>query len=97
MAEIAITRSGTDQRGAYYAEVEGSKTPAELTWHARGPDVRVADHTFTPPQARGHGIAFKLLEAMVADARAEGFRISPLCPYVVVQFDRHPEWADLRA
>lgn len=97
MADISITRSGDAERGAYRAEVAGSEVPAELTWHARGSGVRVADHTFTPPQARGKGIALALVEAMVADAREEGFRISPLCPYVVVQFERHPDWADLRA
>jgi predicted GNAT family acetyltransferase len=33
----------------------------------------------------------------VADARREGFKIRPTCPFVVALFNRHPDWADLRA
>jgi len=46
---------------------------------------------------RGQGVATALVERLVADARREGFRIVPLCPFVKAQFDRHPEWSDLRA
>ena len=45
----------------------------------------------------GRGVAAKLVEALIADARAEGFRIVPACSYVAAAFARHPEWADLRA
>ena len=41
-------------------------------------------------------MAARLVEAMVADARTEGFRIVPACSYVEAAFRRHPEWADLR-
>lgn len=92
--EIVVTDEGA--HGTYHIAVEGSTVPARLTWHARG-DVRVASHTFTPPAARGHGIAAKLVKAMVADAREQGFRIVPQCSYVAVLFDRYPDWADLRA
>ena len=96
MADPAITRVDDGETGAYYADVEGTDVKAELTWRAKGAS-RVADHTFTPPEARGQGIALKLVEALVADARAEGFTIVPTCPYVVVQFKKHPEWTDVRA
>ncbi|HWU52683.1 MAG TPA: N-acetyltransferase [Tahibacter sp.] len=33
--------------------------------------------------------------AAVAAARAEGWRIRPLCSYARVWFERHPEQADL--
>jgi len=46
---------------------------------------------------RGRGIAGALVERLVADARREGFKVVPQCPYVVAQFDRHPDWADVRA
>ena len=57
----------------------------------------VIDHTGVPPEFEGRGIALKLVKASIEDARREGFKITPVCPYVVVQFRRHPEWADLLA
>lgn len=93
---IEITRSDETTHGAYRAQVPGAARAAELTWVARG-QARVANHTFVPPEARGGGIAQQLVEAMVADAREQGFTIEPQCSYVVAQFRRHPEWADVRA
>ena len=57
----------------------------------------IADHTLTPVALRGQGIATALVEHMVADARREGFKIRPTCPFVVALFDHRPEWSDLRA
>ena len=93
---IAITRTDETSHGAYRAELPGSERAAELTWRALGP-LRIADHTFVPPAMRGQGVAQKLVEALVADAREQGFRIVPQCSYVEALFRRHPEWADLLA
>lgn len=93
---ITIVRTAETTHGAYRVTLEGAADPAELTWHARGP-LRVADHTFVPPEMRGLGVAQQLVEALIADARAQGFRIVPECSYVAAQFRRHPEWADLLA
>ncbi len=93
---IAIVRQDETTHGAYRAELEGVKRVAELTWRARGA-VRIANHTFVPPEMRGRGIAQQLVEALVADARAQGFSIVPQCSYVEAQFRRHPEWSDVLA
>ena len=93
---ITVTRSDETSHGAYRAELPGTGRPAELTWQAMGP-LRIADHTFVPPDMRGQGVAQVLVEALVADAREQGFKIVPQCSYVEAQFRRHPEWADLLA
>lgn len=93
---IAITRTDETTHGAYRAELPGARRPAELTWTARGV-ARIADHTFVPPEMRGRGVAMQLVEALVADAREQGFTIVPQCSYVEAAFRRYPEWADVRA
>lgn len=96
MSEVSITRHGSDQKGEYRAHLEGEKAVGRLTWvHKDG--ARVADHTLVPPAIGGRGVAARLVEALIADARAEGLRIVPECSYVAAQFKRHPEWADLLA
>lgn len=94
--EIAITRHGDAAAGEYHAHVPGSEAIGRLTWVQHG-QVRVAEHTLVPPAIGGMGVAGKLVEALIADARAEGFRIKPECSYVAAAFKRHPEWADLAA
>ena len=32
---------------------------------------------------------------VVADAREAGFRVRPVCSYVVKAFEKHPDWADI--
>ena len=46
---------------------------------------------------RGTGAAAALVEHMIADARASGFKIAPACPYVLAQSRKHPEWRDVVA
>lgn len=96
MESVTISRHGTGKAGEYRAHVAGSTVIGRLTWVTRD-GARVAEHTIVPPEIGGRGVAGRLVEALVADARAEGFRIVPVCSYVVAAFERHPEWADLKA
>jgi predicted GNAT family acetyltransferase len=57
----------------------------------------IADHTLVPDSLRGQGLAQALLDALLDDARSQGFTIVPLCPFVASQARRHPEWASLFA
>ncbi len=53
-------------------------------------------HTEVFPEAEGMGYAKLLLEKMVAYAREHHLKVIPLCPYVHLQFRRHPDmYADL--
>ena len=68
---------------------------AELTLSVLSKDKVIADHTYVPDSLRGQGLAEDLLKALLDDARAQGFTIVPLCPFVAGQARRHPEWAEL--
>lgn len=94
--ELKIQHIRDGERGRYWAALDEGYE-AEMTYRKTADGPMVIDHTFVPPRFEGRGIALKLVKAAVADARAEGIRISPVCPYVAVQFRRHPDWGDLLA
>jgi predicted GNAT family acetyltransferase len=96
MSEVTITRHENGSAGEYHAHVKGSERIGRLTWVQRD-DVRVAEHTIVPHAIGGRGVASRLVDALVADAREQGFKVKPVCSYVVAKFDEHPEWADIRA
>lgn len=96
MLELTIVKEETDARhGRYAARVPGIDAVGEITFTRRGEGVISADHTGVPDALGGRGIARALVDHMVEDARASGFRIIPLCPYVRAQYARHPEWAEV--
>ena len=94
MTGVTITKHETGSSGEYHAHVAGSEEIGRLTWTERG-GVRYAEHTLVPPAIGGRGVAGRLVEAMVADARENGFKVGPVCSYVVAAFRRHPEWSDV--
>jgi predicted GNAT family acetyltransferase len=59
--------------------------------------VRAILHVETPPAARGLGYAQKLMDAIVADARAHGLTLRASCSYAVAYFRRHPAASDVLA
>ena len=95
MEETTITRHDSGARGEYRAAVAGSEAIGRLTYQRRG-NTLVADDTQVPPEIGGRGVAAKLVEALIADARAAGDKIEPQCSYIEAAFRRHPEWAELR-
>lgn len=87
-----IRREHEGSKGRYVLTRDGLE--AELTYSILGKTQVIADHTDVPEALKGQGIGELLVERLVADARAEGFRIVPLCPFVNAQRRRHPDWAD---
>jgi hypothetical protein len=97
--DITITHHAQGQGGRYVADVAGETERGYLEWQpAQGEDdVRVAKTTVVPKPIGGSGVAAKLVERMVEDARREGFRIDPVCSYVAKKFEDNPDWSDLKA
>jgi predicted GNAT family acetyltransferase len=93
--EVRITREDGPKRGRYVAKVDGVEGEGELVYHHAGEKVISADHTGVPDAFRGMGVGRALVERLVADARAEGFKILARCPYVKAEWGKHPEWNDL--
>ena len=94
---IHIVKQETATGGRYVARIDGVEGEAALAFTVRGPKRISADHTEAPESMRGTGAALALVEHMIADARASGVKVVPLCPYVQAQAKKHPEWADVIA
>lgn len=95
MSELTIARELTPTKGRYVGRASNIEEEAELTFSRVNPHLIIADHTFVPESMRGTGMGKALVERLIADAREEGLKIIPLCPYVKAQYLRHPEWADV--
>lgn len=69
---------GTDR---FYAGPDPQNPLAEITFTRRGNKRLVIDHTLTDPSLRGQGVARELVNAVVAYARENGFKLLATCPY----------------
>ena len=95
--KLPIEREQDDEgKGRYFVRAPG-ETMAEMTYRQTGTDQLIIDHTEVPDAFRGTGTGMRLLKRLMADARAEGRKIIPICPFAAAQFERHPEWSDMLA
>lgn len=87
---IAIQHQPSEQR--FEALVDGRV--CELSYHLAD-GVATLHHTAVPRPLEGRGIAAALVSAALAEARCQGWRVRPVCSYVRVYMQRHPETQDL--
>jgi uncharacterized protein len=95
VAEISITLEESGAKGRYVARLAGFDDVGEMTFSRLSDKLIIVDHTGVPDSLRGQGVGQALAAHVVAEARARGFRIVPLCPFLRAQYKRHPEWADV--
>lgn len=59
-------------------------------------DGRIAlVHTEVPKRVEGRGIAARLVTTALADARAKGLQVLPMCAYVKAFIAKHPQYEPL--
>lgn len=90
--EVRREERGTSG-GRWFVVVDGHES--EMTYSRASPVLVIIDHTAVHDALRGRGVGQVLVGRAVDDARRDGFRILPLCPFAKAQFDRHPEWVDV--
>ena len=59
--------------------------------------VMTFTHTETPARLRGRGVASRLVEGALDEARAQGLKVRARCDFVRAYLARHPEYDDLVA
>jgi predicted GNAT family acetyltransferase len=88
-----IRKEETETKGRYVAVLDGHE--AEMTYSRVSPHLVIIDHTEVPDTLRGKSVGQALALNAVEEARAGGWKIIPLCPFMRAQSLRHPEWSDV--
>ena len=91
--DIEIKREEGDTKARYYIRLDGAE--AEMTYSRAGEKMIIIDHTGVPDALRGRGLGPMLVRRAVEDARAEGRKILPLCPFAKAIIAKHPEFQDV--
>ncbi|MFK0158711.1 GNAT family N-acetyltransferase [Streptomyces sp. NPDC090493] len=86
-----VERADADRR--YEILVDGRR--AGLTAYRDLGAQRVFFHTEIDEAFAGQGLGAQLVQQALADVRASGMRIVPVCPYVAKFLRRHAEFADI--
>jgi len=93
MADFEIKREDSESGGRYVTVIDGHE--AEMTYSRAGTARIIIDHTGVPRELGGRGVGKALVHQAVLDARKEGFKIIPLCPFAKATLDKMPEWQDV--
>lgn len=67
---------------------------AVVTYNLSEPNLMITE-TLVPQALGGQGIASRLARHVIADARARGLLILPVCPFFSAYFQKHPDDADV--
>ncbi|MDZ4372641.1 MAG: GNAT family N-acetyltransferase [Phenylobacterium sp.] len=76
----------------YELPVDGEM--AVITYNLNPPNLMITE-TLVPQRLEGQGYASRLAKHVIADAKARGLVILPVCPYVSAYLQKHPEHADV--
>ncbi len=92
-AELEIRHD--EERGRFHADVSGGE--ARLDYQKKGDDVVDFRSTYVPNEARGQGVAAKIVSRGLEWARTNDLRVVPTCSYVEGYIERHSEYKELVA
>ncbi|MFW6298084.1 MAG: GNAT family N-acetyltransferase [Bacillota bacterium] len=81
---------------SFYIENENHERIAFIEYSFENETTLLANSTFVDPSLRGQGIAAKLLKRLADYARENGYKIRPLCSYVVQAFEQSDAYDDLK-
>lgn len=57
--------------------------------------IWIIDHTFVNDNYKGQGLARKLVDKVVEEAKKAGAKIIPLCPYALSLFQKNEKYNDI--
>lgn len=91
-AEADVTPVHDPAAERWTVDLEGRRSL--LDYHLADGVVTIR-HTEVPQALGGRGIASRLVGAVFAWAREQGYRVRPACEYAAAWVQRHPQQADI--
>lgn len=88
-----IRQEPDGEHGRYVVLADGDEA-GELEYRQME-GARALTHTGVAEDHEGEGLAGSLARRVLDDARREGLKVIPLCPFVAGYIERHPDDADL--
>lgn len=89
-AEASVTDNAARHR--FELAVDGQVAFAN---YRREPGRWTITYVEAPEALRGMGVAGRLMQGVLEEARRQGAKVTPLCAYAVAYMQRHPEYGDL--
>lgn len=90
LESVEVVDNKAEQR--YEAAVNGELAVVEYRLEG---DRILFRHTEVPADLEGHGLASKLAQTILDDARARHLGVVPICPYIASYIKRHQEYLDV--
>lgn len=88
-AATGVTHDESRKRFFMPADAEHKKEAfVEYRW-VHNNQVMDLYHTETPPEARGRGLAGKVVQAAINYAQSNDLKVRPTCPYVADYINKH--------
>lgn len=83
------------ENGIFWVDLE-QNYQAKLVYQLRSGVMHITS-TVVPEQLRGKGCGTTMMEAVLPEIELLGYKVVPVCPYVVYYIDKHQQWAHLLA
>ncbi|RLV49101.1 N-acetyltransferase [Nocardioides mangrovicus] len=93
MGQVSVV--DVPERSRYEVEQDGEVIG--FAAYSRQGDSVVLPHVEVEPAHQHQGLAGRLVQQAMDDARAQGLRVLPICPFAVRWIGEHPEYQDLDA
>jgi predicted GNAT family acetyltransferase len=90
MADVEVTNNTEAHR--FEVNLGGETAFAE---YRLKPGQIILPHTVVPPAFEGKGVAGALARYAFGQARAEGLKVIPTCPFMSAWVKKHPEQQDI--
>ena len=65
--------------------------------YSRADGRLIIEHVEADPALRGTGASGRFMEALVAEVRRRGVKITPVCGWAALWLERHPQYGDVLA